>query len=84
MCEPVLGDSLKKEKLRKLNLDIETRRVSTYHFCLVPLSKRAFSVVGHFRFLYWGPIAECAECSFDSLLFVLPVASDPPFNTAML
>ncbi|MPC18479.1 hypothetical protein E2C01_011365 [Portunus trituberculatus] len=25
-CEPVLGDSLKKEKLRKLNLDIETRR----------------------------------------------------------
>ncbi|ROT73096.1 hypothetical protein C7M84_008484 [Penaeus vannamei] len=26
LCEPVLGDSLKKEKLRKLNLDIETRR----------------------------------------------------------
>ncbi|XP_063608563.1 uncharacterized protein LOC134782819 [Penaeus indicus] len=29
MCEPVLGDSLKKEKLRKLNLDIETRRLGT-------------------------------------------------------
>ncbi|KAK4294608.1 hypothetical protein Pmani_032775, partial [Petrolisthes manimaculis] len=25
-CEPVLADSLKKDKLRKLNLDIETRR----------------------------------------------------------
>ncbi|XP_042870983.1 uncharacterized protein LOC122252537 [Penaeus japonicus] len=50
-CEPVLGDSLKKEKLRKLNLDIETRRVSTYNFCLVYPSKHAFSVVVRSRFL---------------------------------
>lgn len=84
LCEPVLGDSLKKEKLRKLNLDIETRRVSTYHFRIVYLSKYVFSVVGRFRFLWRGPIAECAAWTFDSLPFVLPVASNPPFNTAML
>ncbi|XP_045614162.2 actin remodeling regulator NHS isoform X1 [Procambarus clarkii] len=30
VCEPVLGDSLKKEKLRKLNLDIETRRPASF------------------------------------------------------
>ncbi|KAK8399091.1 hypothetical protein O3P69_004272 [Scylla paramamosain] len=30
LCEPVLGDSLKKEKLRKLNLDIETRRPASF------------------------------------------------------